>query len=89
MIGVLDRTFYEVVLPDEPFKIHFDSEVNMCENIHFNTDIQARVVDRFCSIARKELQVLGNENNLVKPLIISEFVNSFSFLWLEATSDKK
>lgn len=81
MIAVSDRSMYEVVMPDKPCKIHFDLEVVMCENSHFKSNIQDKVVEKFSNIVREELQVLGYQNNIINALKITDFVNSFLFVW--------
>ena len=61
MMSASDRSIYEVILPDEPCKIHFDLEVSMCLNFGFTPDIQDKLVEKLCSIIREELHILGTK----------------------------
>ena len=77
MISASDRSIYEVILPDEPCKIHFDLEVSMCLNFGFTPDIQDKLSEKFCSIIR-ELHILGTKENSIKPSrVIHDFSGDF------------
>ena len=54
----IDRTFYKVIPPTSPFNLFFDLDICWELNPNFYDEVENKVIERFTSILREEIEFL-------------------------------